>query len=162
MDKVTRKYEAGIAHVILAGVVVVVLLAGLGVAGFAAYEKKSSPDASDAKQASARGAYSSICGSGYNLRHIKYGKGFRLYNYKKPGTNRGCALNVNMNWGKRTKMAVRASKYNNSTYRWETLRHDGPLYVKYYSGPIYYKHKKGIVLSARKNNSWIQHKITAN
>ena len=168
----TDNRQAGIAHLVLVIAATVGILALLGVVGYSSLTNK---DEKTSKEASAKGAYSSICNTvakqkgmkaGFKLRTIKSGKGFKLYNYKNPKSGKGCALVINNNWGSRAKMSVSAQK-NVYSKKFggtaaNTLAKQGPRYYKYYAGPIFYKHKKGIYLHGSKNGRTVTHRITHN
>ena len=171
--------QAGVAHLGIVIAAVVIIVAALGVTGYAAFTKKDT----EAKQADARGAYSSICKKkdpkhrSYNLRNSKKGNGFTVYNYKNKASGRGCALAVNGEWGKRRWLGVLATKSRSyikgsgcvmggigaeaKTYASDSGK------LKYYAGPIFYKHKVGTWIGASKSYSsgkvcFAQYKITAN
>lgn len=138
--------ERGVAHLALIAIVVVAVVAAG--AGFLVYSKKGPNDGK--LKADAAGAYSSICGSGYNLKHSQGGNGFTLYNYKN-ASGRGCALVVNSNWGTAANLSVSATAQVNE-FRRNVIASDSGRY-KYYAGPIYYTHGTNIYLSGTKNGS---------
>ena len=146
------KSEQGVAHMALIAVVVVAVVAAG--AGFLVYKHKS-PNNGKLK-ADAAGAYSSICGSGYNLKHTQDGNGFKLYNYKN-AAGRGCALVVNDNWGTAANLAVGAGRPSGRDGQmWTSYGYDSGRY-RYYAGPIYYPQDVGVRLSGSKDGhstSW--------
>lgn len=144
-----KKSEQGIAHLAL---ILVIVVAAVGAAGFLVYKKQSTPSAGKL-EADAAGAYSSVCGKGYNLRHVQNGNGFKLYNYKN-SAGKGCAITVNGNWGVKSDLSVQAGRgyYSAGSGGFHSYAKDAGSY-RYYAGPIYYTHDKGVSLIGMKNGS---------
>ncbi len=155
--KLRIKSEQGIAHVALIAVVAVAVVAAG--AGLLVLNKNKGQNEGKLK-ADAAGAYSSICGSGYNLKHTQDGYGFKLYNYKN-AAGRGCALTINDNWGAASTLYVGAGRSSGRDGQmWTTYDTDGPKTYRYYAGPIYYPHDVGVVVSGEKNGHRTSWKLT--
>lgn len=145
------KSEQGVTHIALIAVVTVAVVAAG--AGFLVYKHKSPNN--DKLKADASGAYSTLCGPGYNLRHTQDGDGFKLYNYKN-AAGRGCALVVNDAWGTKSLLEVSVTLPPNTSF-WNS---DMGNY-KYYAGPIYYPHRIGAILGGQKNGKYTSWTITS-
>lgn len=154
-----KKSEHGIAHLAL---ILVIVVGIIGAAGFLVYKKQSTPN-SASLEADAAGAYSSVCGRGFNLRHTQNGNGFRLMNYKNPNTGKGCALTINNNWGVRANLSVEAGRsyYSAGKGGFTSYGKDSGSY-RYYAGPIYYNHAKGITVIGKKNGAQAHWTLTSN
>lgn len=148
------KSEHGVAHLALIVVVVVAVVAAG--AGFLVFNKNKGPDNGKLK-ADASGAYSSICGSGYNARATKDGVGFKVYTFKNPSSGRGCAVMVNDNWGTSANMSIKVIKGIRDDYS-ATIASDSGNY-KYYAGPVKYDHAVGLYFKATKNGKTIDWNI---
>ncbi|HSX07207.1 MAG TPA: hypothetical protein VLG92_05815 [Candidatus Saccharimonadia bacterium] len=116
--------EKGFAHLAILLVVVAALVVGAG----AFVYMKQKPN-NDKLKADAAGAYSSICGNGYNLVKQSARNGYTVYAYRYGSTTSACAITVNQQWGAVARLGVtidggRPSDQGN---------------FRYYAGPIYFK-----------------------